>query len=99
MATAIQAKHTPGPWKGYRDPHDVEAGAHNPDIYVSADNWGDIATIGGGPLETREANARLIAAAPDLLAAAEYCVQFCDADISQTLRKRLRAAIEKATVR
>lgn len=40
--------------------------------------------------------ADLFSAAPELLAAAEYCVQFGDSSISPTLRKRLKAAIELA---
>ena len=55
---------TPGPWH-----RNVDEEGHNPDICVT-DRRGDIlCDIGGGLLETRLANARLIAAAPDLLAA------------------------------
>lgn len=61
--------HTPGPWKQGKDWQDIEA--HDP--LDSPRPWG-IATVadscgyGNGSSES-QANARLIAAAPDLLAA------------------------------
>ena len=65
----MSAKHTPGPWRLYQGPL----------LYVEADNHvGPIAELRSRldygrmhPLvaETRDANARLIAAAPDLLEA------------------------------
>ena len=58
------ANHPPGPWYFYADPNPNEG--HNPCIHVATDE-GDICDIGGGPLEVRTCNARLIAAAPELL--------------------------------
>jgi hypothetical protein len=66
------SKHTPGPWKVVRDGNPLSAGIvavieHSPDrhIAVEEDHF-------GGPWcapDTWEANARLIAAAPELLEA------------------------------
>ena len=58
-------KHTPGPWY----PHYAKA-----DHCLSSSVWGQepgnqVAVIGGKSLEAMNANARLIAAAPELLAA------------------------------
>ena len=57
--------HTPGPWVARR----MHTGGY--DIFDPRER--DVVTIYGGGVETesREANARLIAAAPDLLAAAQ----------------------------
>jgi hypothetical protein len=54
------SSHTPGPWVVDTDIWVVEDSAHNP---------GQVASISDRP--ERRANARLIAAAPDLLAACE----------------------------
>ena len=58
-----ESKHTPGPWTAHTD-----AVGTNPDILVDAAGHGIIADIGGGDLPARQANANLIAAAPELLA-------------------------------
>lgn len=55
--------HTPGPWKVGQDPQ-----GSNPDIWIDSAG-GILADIGGGILATRQANAALMAAAPDMLAA------------------------------
>ena len=59
--------HTPGPWT---------AGTAGPNYWINADDERTVAFIGGGDSifakhrdTPHEANARLIAAAPDLLAA------------------------------
>ncbi len=64
------ARHTPGPWKA------VEA-AYNPPGWLWVQNGpgallADVHKNVNIALETRNANARLMAAAPDLLAALEY---------------------------
>ena len=59
-----ESKHTPGPWTAHTD-----VVGTNPDILVDAIGHGIIADIGGGSIEERQANANLIAAAPELLAA------------------------------
>ena len=54
----IKTTHTPGPWSANGEPGtDV--------FFVSSDNETFIAEITTEDLEEREANARLIAAAPD----------------------------------
>lgn len=67
--------HTPGPW--LHDHREGDNGYFNTEVFSPNDSWGVIATLawvpqplGNGVTGTyREANARLIAAAPDLLAA------------------------------
>ena len=100
----MSAKHTPGPWRLYQGPL----------LYVEADNHvGPIAELRSRldygrmhPLvaETRDANARLIAAAPELLEALKAMValdeehhQRCqgDEDVCREVRQA-RYAIAKA---
>ena len=79
-----EAQHTPGPWMVDGDL------VRDPDEYVIAQAW---AYYAPGREGQQDANARLIAAAPDLLAAlvsasALFCddgeaCRFCDADIAQ----------------
>ena len=84
-----QVKHTPGPWKAY--PHDCCPG-----------NWHWVAGLPGlGKTEVHlaEANAHLIAAAPDLLAALEtwvdvLCINGDDCPLEY--HQKARAAIAKA---
>jgi len=84
------SKHTPGPWEvdGYRVGHPV--GKHGFDLVariLQTDNATEDA-----------ANARLIAAAPDLLAACKAALESDDAPfaISLPLETTLREAIAKA---
>jgi len=89
----MDTKHTPGPW-------DLAQGENEITVYTDA----TIATVPDS-LESWEANARLIAAAPDLLAALELISQGPDefdhsADIWEELegcRRVARKAIAKAT--
>lgn len=66
----MEAKHTPGPWFNNPDwqEDDGEAGAiirqNSPDEIICPEVWGQ-------DMNQRDANARLIAAAPDLLAVLE----------------------------
>jgi len=96
-----EVRHTPGPWViDANDRYHVES----PD--GSALPW-SIATISGsaGPGTNRsEANARLIAAAPDLLAALEKLLSYNEAIMADRINYRpedhasvARAAIAKAT--
>lgn len=99
------SKHTPGPWihdtRGYPHP-DVKATSG----FNIACTWG----VNGQP-KTKEsyeaqkkiarANARLIAAAPDLLEACQALIAYCDknppmGDSLWSVRQ-IRAAIAKAT--
>jgi len=84
-------KHTPGPWSTDGD-H-----IFGP-VYLLAD------IVSADTIEEAEANARLIAAAPDLLAALEHCcavmadcVMFPERDDENRAYSQARAAISKAT--
>jgi len=64
------SKHTPGPWRiGRKVPHLVIAGTEGCLIC-------DCALDEITPMEEFRANAKLIAAAPELLAALEYAVRY-----------------------
>lgn len=89
----MTAKHTPGPWN-----HGEDGFVYSPcGKYTLADpHYADL------DIDEREANARLIAAAPELLAACEQALKVVDAhrrasggdgDITAAL---IRSAIAKA---
>ena len=90
----MKMKHTPGPWE-YGEERGCcrEIHADNgPELYA-------IAQTRHGDPEICEANARLIAAAPDLLDELETLVRYAQgADIPPNVAvDRARAAIAKAT--
>jgi hypothetical protein len=108
------SKHTPGPWTvGARGKY----GTHNANIIFSNGGEGSVATVYGLPMHTNleevdpkyaegMANARLIAAAPELLEALREAYGYVDCipetaaggdDAAIELARRLRAAIAKAT--
>jgi len=93
----MEAKHTPGPW------HIAEYGQDNdgnPKYYGIVRGDVTIANLGMSTNENakeKAANARLIAAAPDLLAAAKTITD-CVA-LEQWMWDDLRAAIAKAECR
>jgi hypothetical protein len=73
-------KHSPGPWDWFTDVEDnskaIPGDAHNGQsckLLVASDNQGFAHTVGLSE-PTDSANARLIAAAPDLLAACKYAL-------------------------
>ena len=79
METTTKAKHTPGPWRfdTYRD-----SGRPNPGLIVADNPHGEgaeevasITWIAGGFFAEQVANARLIAAAPELLEILETIVE------------------------
>lgn len=84
--------HTPGPW-GIFD------GDHETDVYVYAvDRDAMVAQVRGDDGLNYEANARLIAAAPDLLEAAIAAVpELRGEGMNFAVYDALRAAIQKAT--
>lgn len=98
-----KATHTPGPWLAAED----EVGT-NPDICIEAIGYGIIADVGGGLPHVRRANARLIAAAPDLLAACEAALHDSEYmepgkvyhgpghELTRETKAMLRAAIARA---
>ena len=86
--------HTPGPWLA--DPDDRAGMEWN--IHIGRRNDPDeriCFMTSDGPVE---ANARLIAAAPDLLEACQAFVEF-NAGVNNQMMKSARAAIDKATRR
>jgi hypothetical protein len=92
----MKTKHTPGPW--YETGPYVQSAAINEDNYVCR-------AEGDNPKQI-EANAHLIAAAPDLLAELQDIAAFVDSAIQQDIlngvecfpmMERIRAALTKAT--
>ena len=81
-----KSKHTPGPW-GVTRLQGVE--------YVTIDG-GRVSVARVSALKTGEANARLIAAAPELLAALELALIAIDEDAAPKVAGMARAAIAKA---
>lgn len=97
--------HTPGPWS-----HDYRKNRHGGYSQEVFDQSGElIATAAWHPVKlddvttttNREANARLIAAAPDLLSAAQQALSHCGPngylDFGKPATDALRAAISRAT--
>lgn len=86
--------HTAGPWSFTADMY----GLHNMRVFGAADARGNgIANCGYDERGECEANARLIAAAPDLLAAlTEAEDALTDSDTYPLTLKRVRDAIAKA---
>ena len=81
-------KHTPGPWR-----------ADWVNVYRKDDHLADCCpkAKNGIPLEQKEANARLIAAAPELLAALKALVNMQKGHENWPEVKQAEAAIAKAT--
>jgi len=98
-------KHTPGPWK--LEPYDSclagddfqWGGIWAGPVMLDGINYGQpaYATIKPETLERMEADARLIAAAPDLLALAERIARLPEHGHYLALIDEARAAIAKAT--
>ena len=89
-----KTKHTPGPW--HIIDHAFPGLNHRNRPIV--DDAGDTlcAVRGDGVVNSiRDANARLIAAAPDLLAFARECAR-ADSDCGESIREAARAAIARA---
>lgn len=75
-----------------------EESAGNPDIYIEAQGYGTIAHVSGGLLEDRRIHARLIAAAPELLAECERLVDAIDAaGWHKSITEHARTTIANAT--
>ena len=84
--------HTKGPWSAIE--------AQRGFIVTAIDGFYDIAVVRNMGNEDNKANARLIAAAPDLLEALQHAVDWLNAaGIAETMPVQLqaRAAIKKAT--
>lgn len=112
VATAGSAPvipHTPGPWKAVEGVGYVftEGEPYGRGVMHVAQvrGWGHLTGRGGGcafdedkAIAIQEANARLIAAAPDLLAACREFVRKCDVGEARSVRSytQMSAAIQKA---
>lgn len=89
----MEAKFTPGPWDVDYGPHASRFNIFGPGRHVGTFYPGSFKRG-----EENEANARLIAAAPDLLEALESavdCGPFCD--LPDDIQEKVIAAITKAT--
>ena len=88
--------HTPGPWKVVRHPRIAHVDSET-SVGSGANGMASVAWLTGGRVG-QEANARLIAAAPDLLAALEALVLAApDSDAwSVAATRELRAARDLA---
>jgi hypothetical protein len=84
--TDVTLKHTPGPWLPYSNSAQQRICTHN---------GGDIASVHCSRKEWL-ANARLIAAAPELLAALRACEARLQSG-NEAIAGQARAAIAKAT--
>lgn len=93
-------KHTPGPWIFYADTPSTDPNWH---IVTTANRMRVLANVHIEPgNEMDEANARLIAAAPELLVALADCVavmgnEMKGLSVIQPELRQARAAIAKAT--
>ena len=103
-------KHTQGPWRVVEEPHQkmisnwgIQIGSHKISFFPYVYQYADIEKTCGGYVTDQEmhANARLIAAAPDLLESAKLLIDsydICRKDRTpDVIFERLRAAIAKAT--
>jgi hypothetical protein len=96
----MSTKHTPGPWGPLTLlPDNLEIGIDYPD---GDDRDHYLATVTCGDPDELQANAQLIAAAPELLAALAWIDRLvsrdegCDGDDLEAISVKARAAIAKA---
>ena len=83
----MSAKHTPGPWVVKADEEIVYGTSHEGEHIVVVYE-----------LNTNEADARLIAAAPDLLEALQRCVDHLEyTELGRQAFTAAKAAIDRAT--
>ena len=75
-----QATHTPGPWRPYETPSLEPDNAHAIGVTMDRDARNDVAACNllGLDLDECKANARLIAAAPELLEALRGAVGYAE---------------------
>ena len=84
-----QTTHTPGPWR-------IEKTTFGKTLYVAGPKGGCIANF-PGDFSIREADARLIAAGPDLLAALKGMLDQPETNAAyDTMMQRAQAAINRA---
>lgn len=102
MDATERPAHTPGPWKPRGSHLALDFGIVVEDKYVIAEVFSDIRQAAHIDIEEARANARLIAAAPDLLAALTDCVTamtalHCGKESRDSIIEAARAAISRAT--
>lgn len=85
----MSTKHTPGPWFDGRS-------ERFPETYIRASNDQHVAVVAWNT-ENGDANARLIAAAPELLALLQETLKPGAYGIGSTLAERIEEAIAAAT--
>jgi hypothetical protein len=87
------SKYTPGPWH--------QGGIESKDKHWMRDvrglNNSSVAWCGSFPENEAHANARLIAAAPDLLEALQSCLDYGSMTGDEWVKEKAIAAIKKAT--
>lgn len=93
----MTAKHTPGPWSMFSNGFAVGVCTHDSDVaWTFFEDRGLLDTARSR--DEDEANARLIAAAPDLLQACIYLAEGIEAcGLTGVYLDQARAAIAKAT--
>ena len=101
----MKTKHTPGPWEAQTvEMEEIKVKGPYVNVYAPGAILPVCPAIAGGPTQEEAlANARLIAAAPALLAAIRTAVRHLECpdenkpDIVRLCLNECRAAIEKAT--
>ena len=102
----MNVQHTPGPWKAARNKSYWEVVVPWPEQTLDeADEYSpSVAYAWGGTEQQAEANASLIAAAPDLLVALQALFALPEYDGTKvtslhriSVKEKVRAAISKAT--
>lgn len=99
----MEAKHTPGPWQFVKD--EVKIHGCLKDIFEIGNNTDDLHPYWVAYVQSRgcaetEANAKLIAAAPEMLEALQYYFNNDLTDHAKDLpawEEKAKAAIKKAT--
>lgn len=94
----MAAQHTPGPWIARKTPYEGHASGA---WYICAPNGQDarspcVAHVKRSTVQPMEANARLIATAPELLSFAQD-ISNSAILLPESVRRELRALIAKAT--
>ena len=88
------SKHTPGPWKAVQVPREQDGPAYCFEIEAGPDVVADVYDLFG---DGGESAARLIAAAPDLLAELRSILEFLEArEIGLHRQETIRQVIAKA---
>jgi hypothetical protein len=88
--------HTPGPWLYQYSPYTAQDGHEIPAFEVQGDEYKVCDTNEDRPAAEQQANALLIAAAPDLLEAAEKVIAAWESGGLASAVRQLDAAIELA---